>query len=44
MVGDIRAEFSDEFLDDQDRKEEAVFYLNGEEASEFDDVISYIAN
>ena len=43
-VGDIQAEFPDEFSDDQDRKEEMVFHLNGEEPSEFDDVISYIAN
>ena len=43
-MGNIRAKFPDEFLDDQDRKEETVFYLNEEEASEFDDVILYIAN
>ena len=43
-VGDIQAEFPDEFPDDLDRKEEMVFHLNGEEPSEFDDVISYIAN
>ena len=41
-VGDIRAEFPDEFLDDPNRKEEMVFHLNGEEPSEFDDIISYI--
>ena len=43
-VGDIRAEFPDEFPDDPDRKEEMVFHLNGEEPSEFDEVISYIVN
>ena len=43
-VGDIRAKFPDEFPDDQDQKEGMVFHLNGEEPSEFDDVISYIAN
>ena len=30
-VGDIRAEFPDEFPDDPDWKEEMVFHLNGEE-------------
>ena len=43
-VGDIRAEFPDEFPDDPNRKEEMVFHLNGEEPSEFDDIISYITN
>ena len=43
-VGDIRAEFLDEFPDKLDRKEETVFHLNEEDASEFDDVISYIDN
>ena len=43
-VGDIRAEFPDEFPDDPNRKEEMVFHLNGEESSEFDDIISYITN
>ena len=47
-VGDIQAEFPDEFpnelSDDPDRKEEMVFHLNGEEPSEFDEVISYIVN
>ena len=40
MVGNIQAEFPDEL----DWKEETVFHLNGEEASKFDNVISYIAN
>ena len=44
MVGEIQAEFSDEFPDDHDRKEETVIHLNKDEASEFDDVILYIAN
>ena len=47
-VGDIRAEFPDEFSDelpnDPDRKEEMVFHLNGEKPSEFNEVISYIVN
>ena len=43
-VGDIRAEFLDEFPDDPNRKEEMVFHLNGEEPSEFDYIISYITN
>ena len=43
-VGDIRAEFPDEFPEDLDRKEEMVFHLYVEEPLEFDDVISYIAN
>ena len=43
-VGDIRAKFLDEFPDVQDRKKETVFHLSGKEPSEFDDVISYIAN
>ena len=47
-VGDIRVDFSDEFLDElpdnPDRKEEMVFHLNGEEPSEFNEVISYIVD
>ena len=43
-VGDIQAEFPDEFLDDLNWKEEMVFHLNGEEPSEFDNIISYITN
>ena len=43
-IGDIRLEFLDEFPDDPNRKEEMVFHLNGEEPSEFDDIISYITN
>ena len=43
-VGDIRAEFPDEFPDDPNRKEEMVFHLNGEEPSGFDNIISYITN
>ena len=46
VVGDIRAEFSDEFPDElpnnPDRKEEMVFHLNGGEPSEFDEIVSYI--
>ena len=44
VASNIRAEFLDKFLDNHDRKEETVFHLNGDEASRFDDVISYIAN
>ena len=43
-VGNIQSEFLDEFPDELDWKEEAMFHLNGEEASRFDDVISYITN
>ena len=43
-IGDIRAEFPDEFPEDLNRKEEMVFHLNGEEPSEFDNIISYITN
>ena len=41
---DIRAEFPDEFPDGLDWKEGTVFHINGEEESEFNDIISYLVD
>ena len=39
---DIQAEFSDEFKDEPDRKEDQVLHITGEEDSEYFNIIAYL--
>ena len=41
---DIQAEFPDEFQEEPDRKEDQVVHINGEDESEFSDIIAYMVD
>ena len=43
-VKDIQVEFPDEFPDELDRKDAHVLHINGEDGSEFSEIISYLVD